>query len=48
MKQVESKLNAWMEAFKRAKNAFVIQTSYSEFMKERLIKNNELYRITGT
>ena len=43
VKQVESKLNAWMEASKRAKGAFIIQTSYSEFMKERLTKNKELY-----
>ena len=38
MKQVESKLNVWMEAFKQAKGAFIIQTSYWDFMKERLKK----------
>ena len=43
VKQVESKLNAWMEASKRAKGAFIIQTSYLGFMKERLIKNKEVY-----
>ena len=38
VKQVELKLSAWMDAFKWAKCAFSIQTSYSEFMKERLIE----------